>query len=96
MISSSLKNLNMENKNLSEMSERELENKEKLMRTSYFFMVVTGVVCTLIVLVSSYISKQPFNWTSLLFTTLFPLYLAHNAKKELNGIKAEFDRRRYR
>jgi hypothetical protein len=85
----------MDNKNLSELSERELEHKEKILKNSLKFLVVTGIILTLIVVISSYISEQPL-WWSLFFTAGIPLYSVFQAKKQLNEIKAEFERRRYR
>ncbi len=84
----------MENKNLSELSERELENKEKVMKNSFYFITITGVIFTLIVIVSSYISKQQTSWWTWTFVTFIPLYMAFKAKKELYKIKAEFERRK--
>jgi uncharacterized membrane protein YfcA len=86
----------MDNKNLSELSERELEHKEKIMKTSLIFLIVVCIICTLIVLLSSYIFEQPLNWYPLFFTACIPLYSAFQAKKQLNDIKTEFERRRYR
>jgi uncharacterized membrane protein YfcA len=86
----------MDNKNLSELSERELEYKEKIMKNSLIFITVVGLICTLGVTISSYISKQPLSWWTLFFTAGIPLYSAFQAKKQLNEIKAEFERRRYR
>jgi Ca2+/Na+ antiporter len=85
----------MESKNLSELSERELEHKEKIMKNSLYFMVATVLISTPIVLISSYISRQ-FLWWALIFATCVPLYMVFQVKKQLNDIKAEFDRRRYR
>jgi magnesium-transporting ATPase (P-type) len=86
----------MNRKNFAEMSERELENRQKIMKNSFYLVAVVGVISTLGVMLSSYIFEQPLSWWTLLFTTGLPLYSAYNAKKELNEIKAEFDRRRYR
>jgi Flp pilus assembly protein TadB len=86
----------MGNKNLFELSERELENKAKLLKNSFYFMAITGLVCTAIVLISAYWSKQPVGWTSLIFTTFFPLFLVFQIRKQQNEVKAEFVRRRYR
>ena len=84
----------METKNLSELSERELENKEKIMKNSYYFITIVGIICTLIVIASSYISEQQTSWITWIFVTFLPLYMAYKAKKELSEIKAEFERRR--
>ncbi len=86
----------MDNKNLSELSERELENKAKLSKNGFYFLAAIGLISTLVVIISAYISKQPLRWQTLLFTTLFPAYMLFQAKKQLNEIKAEFERRRYR
>lgn len=86
----------MDNKNLSELSERELENKAKLSKNGFYFFAAIGLISTLVVIISAYISKQPLRWQTLLFTTLFPAYMLFQAKKQLNEIKAEFERRRYR
>lgn len=86
----------METKSLSELSERELEAKEKITKTGYYFIAVTGIICTLIVIISSYISEQPTSWWTWFFVTFFPIYLVYKAKKELNDIKSEFERRRYK
>lgn len=91
-----VKNKNMKPENLSELSERELENKEKLIKTSFYFITIVGIICTLTVIVSSYISEQQTSWLTWTFVTFLPLYMAFKAKKELNEIKAEFERRRYR
>jgi hypothetical protein len=85
----------MESKNLSELSERALEHKEKIMKNSLYFMVATVLIGTPIVLLSSYISRQLL-WWALIFTTVIPLNKVFQAKKQLNDIKAEFDRRRHR
>jgi hypothetical protein len=86
----------MTSKNLSELSERELEHKEKILKNSLTFITVAGLICTLIVLLSSYIFKQPLSWWTLLFAAGLPLYSAFDCKKQLNTIKSEFERRRYR
>ena len=86
----------METKNLSELSERELENKEKVMKTSYYFITIVGIICTLIVIVSSYISEQQTSWITWTFVTFLPLYMVFKARKEISEIKAEFERRKYK
>jgi hypothetical protein len=86
----------MNRKNFADMSERELEYWQKVMKNSFYFIAVVGAISTVIVMLSSYIFEQPLNWWILLITTGLPLYSAYNAKKELNEIKAEFDRRRHR
>jgi uncharacterized membrane protein YfcA len=86
----------MENKNLSELSERELENKAKLSKNGFYFFAAIGLISTLVVVISAYISKQPLKWHNLLFTTLFPIFMLFQAKKQLDEVKAEFESRRYR
>lgn len=86
----------MKTKNLSELSERELENKEKVMKNSFYFVTIVGVISTLIVIVSSYVSKQQTSWLTWTFVTFIPLYMAFKAKKELYEIKSEFERRKYK
>jgi uncharacterized membrane protein YfcA len=85
----------MESKNLSELSEKDLENKAKLSKNSLYFSAAIGLICTLVVVISAYISKQPLRWHNFLFTTLFPIYMLFQAKKQLDEVKTEFERRRY-
>jgi hypothetical protein len=88
----------METKNLSELSERELEFKEKSFKASFYLLAAVGTFGTLTVIISSYMTTGSISlgWKTLLFVTFIPLYLTFQAKKQLNEIKSEFERRRYR
>lgn len=86
----------MDIKQLSELSERELENKAKLLKNSFYFMAIVGIVGTAIVLLSAYWTEQPIRWTRFLFVTLFPLFFVFQIRKQQNELKVEFERRRYR
>ena len=83
----------MDNKNLSELSERELENKAKLSKNAFYFFAAIGLIGTLVIAISTFISKQPLSWWKLLFPTFFPIYMVFLAKKQLNEVKVEFEKR---
>jgi hypothetical protein len=91
----------MNNKNLSELSERELEFKEKTTKTGLYFMSGIGIFSALAITGSTYMrytATQTLNlgWGTILLGIVLPIYMVFKAKKELNEIKAEFERRRYR
>jgi hypothetical protein len=91
----------METKNLSELSERELEFKEKTTKTGLYFMSGIGIFSALAITGSTYMrymATQTLNlgWGTVLLGIVLPIYMVFKAKKELNEIKAEFERRRYR
>jgi hypothetical protein len=89
----------MDNKILSKLSERELEFKEKSLKASFYLLAGACIFCAVTMTVSSYMrymATQTMNlgWETILF--ILPLYMVFQAKKELNEVKAEFERRRYR
>ncbi len=91
----------METKNLSELSERELEEKEKTFKGVFYLMAGIGVFAPLVIMISMYIRYAATQTIDLgagtiLFGFIVPIYMAFRAKKEHDEIKAEFERRRYR